>query len=766
MKRWVSLIVAVFMMVTLLVGCKGPSSDIEPGGTDEPAPMLKGAEAAKLLLAEQRLNAQLLKNEGDIFENGTKVFHDLAAIAQANLYRYTYADTPATISFEGGYPVVVPLGGGQASGELTTVSKTESADGSVLEINGNTYTWSDFAEYSNAYDYFSNLTQGVVSNANAAADLIDSVKRFVRVVDRWVDMGGDQYYLHVEDNCEILFNRRDDFLKICKRSRDAQGVDVYELYLASGSSETRMVYIPGRKYEYTHRQKTGGFDHNIIAENTKGYWEFLDVGGQAPYYGVTCIVVKDDICYQAPYTLEDIGRGSGTIQIISPDKASDIMDFARDHGSVTLALQAFEGIESLQIEVAPDKVFPTNSPEIGELYSHEEHGKKFYLAIGAKSPDVILKNGMVLKAGERYLDGRLTVRNIRVDYRNKQDGSYGYWPSMSLEIDADSFESRVQILQEFLSLTGLRCKWDMDYVISGTLQAQKEIEQSQKYQMWNESPVRTSADIAQGYANLDAKYAAWPALYDTVKDAQVIEFSNREEMELNIHFAPVVAQVSTEVKSEGDVVSVSGLSLTVTDMTLFVEGDSYMVNFALLAKAAGGLVHIPVEGTNTVVYDGGEELVVSQTATFTIPVLSPDEYTVVVYVSTPDGIRMTEYTALTFHTVTPYETKAGNVEMKTSLGSANEIQVLCTYITDVEVELVFEDGDVSYAQMRQALEAAAYDYGFTDEKALVEVMSGEDVWTTLTGEESALEGGTYRLKYQIKNGQTVVEGYVYTQYKK
>jgi surface antigen len=306
----------------------------------------------------------------------------------------------------------------------------------------------------------------------------------------------------------------------------------------------------------------------------------------------------------------------------------------------------------------------------------------------------------------------------------------------------------------------------MDYVISGTVQALKEVEQSQKYQTWNESPIRTSADITQGFANLDAKYVAWHTLYGTVKDAERIEFTDREAMELNAYFAPIATQTATAVKSEGLEVSVSGLSLTVTDTTLLVEGDVYMVNFALLGKAAGGLVHIPVEGTQTAAYDGGDELVVTQTATFTIPALSPDEYTVVTYISTPEGIRMSGYTALVFGEVMPCEAQAANVAVKTSRGAANELKVVCTYVTNVEVTLAFESEEVSYEDMYAALAEAAYQYGFVDESAAVELLSGEDTWTALAGEEAALTAGTYRLKYQIRNRDSLVEGYVIAQYGK
>ena len=73
MKKFLCFLIVCVILLSTLAGCGG--ADIGLSGTD----------MAKRLLAEERLNSALLKNKGDIFENGIKVMRNLADIATANL---------------------------------------------------------------------------------------------------------------------------------------------------------------------------------------------------------------------------------------------------------------------------------------------------------------------------------------------------------------------------------------------------------------------------------------------------------------------------------------------------------------------------------------------------------------------------------------------------------------------------------------------------------------------------------------------------------
>ena len=96
-----------------------------------------------------------------------------------------------------------------------------------------------------------------MTTAENAADLIDHIKKNVRVVDKWVSFGTDRYLLHVDENAELLFEERGDDtstrLDICLRYKNERGEDVYELFTRSDSERSvfssRVTYIPGKRYE-------------------------------------------------------------------------------------------------------------------------------------------------------------------------------------------------------------------------------------------------------------------------------------------------------------------------------------------------------------------------------------------------------------------------------------------------------------------------------------------------------------------------------------
>ncbi len=831
MKKMISLAIVTVMLLACFAACQSvndehskPSTTDEitvPNGetfvppvdgetmppdsgntTPEPSVTLKGADAAKLLLAEERLNAKLLQNEGDIFENGAEVFENLAATAMNNLVKYTYEGSQMTELSQSsiGRASVQPLGssGRAKMDQLSTV--IQNTDGSVLEIDGDLYKWSNFAEYSNSYDYFTNLTHSIVSNAERAADQINNTKKYVRVIDKWVHFGASEYYLHVEDNCEILYERWASGISICKRSKNEQGVNVYELYQASDTSQTRMTYIQGRKYEYTH-QNRNGFNHNFIAENTKGFWEVVDVSRFETHYNVSCMVVKEDICYDAFYEPAEEMRGLTLLKCISADKKTDILFF--NGSSIDLSLQAFDGIKHIQLEAPADKVGSHEKPdEKFWLYYLEQDDQKYYFPSGYKSVEVVLENGMTLRDGDEYLDGKVRIIGTPISFFNKQDGTCGYMPQLCLYIEATNFEERMAILNEFLELTGLTCRRDMNSVQEGILQAYEELAQFVQYQKWNESPIATEEDLAKGFENLEAKYQAWSALYDTVKDDQVIDYNDRDAMELNIHFAPITALQAASVKNDDLLITVTDLSLTIEDTTLMIENEPYMVNFAFIGKNSDGLTHIPVEGTQTVAYTGGKTFTVTQSASFEIPVLYFDEYTVVAYISTVEGIRMSGYTTLVFTEITNFESKAENIALTVRPGDDGALAVIYERILNIGVSLTFETDDVSYMEMYNALAEKAYLYGYVVEGAKLEILVENDTWAEVDLHEDApaegeretnetetnevetnetetapdqneqqpeeektgLKSGTYRLRYEIKNGDSLIEGYVYTEY--
>ena len=236
MKRTVAILTVLTMALCTLAGCgvmdrdsdekpwkdpfygesDGRPDDSQNGGGYGDGPLIltelpegmSGKEAASLILANQRLNAKLLQNSENIFEDGADTLRLLASMASSALAENTFA-----------------------AGSDTALSGTQykAIDGSYVVIDGNEYRWSGFAEYSTSYDYFLNLTTNITGSAEIGAQLIDDVKKYVRVVDKWVDMGGMQYYLHVEEDSETLFSRDESFVRICIRTKTEDGSNRYEV---------------------------------------------------------------------------------------------------------------------------------------------------------------------------------------------------------------------------------------------------------------------------------------------------------------------------------------------------------------------------------------------------------------------------------------------------------------------------------------------------------------------------------------------------------
>lgn len=785
MKKITALLLVIAIIAVTLISCGKKQADADAKHSDEASAKaelpkgINGIDASKLILANERLNSQLFKNTDSLFDSGATAFATLYNIADQNMIKYadTLPENKLLTAKLVEASAIQSLSASSAP-ELTLLANDTQtlSNGSVLEINGNVYRWSNFGEYSNSYDYFLNLTTNVKSSAEVGARLIDDTKKFVRIVDTWVNVGGTQYYLHVEDDMEIIYCRADVLDEVCRRYKRADGVNVYDVYRRyhdGGSS--RMVYIPGEKYEYSYI--VNNFNHNFMAENTKGFWEVVDVGQTDWGYNVSCMVLKDDICYDSFY---DASNGTvGMLKVISPDKKTDIMNINiyEDSSSISLNLQAFRGVD--YVELITDNVVPLGEESTYDKYvlrydvpeSPKQKSRTVYFA-GTRNCTLVLKNGLTISPdGENeFLDGKVKVEAISADHVSMEGDLDGYVSEMSLQVMGKTYDEVMNNLEAFLAVCGLECTRDFNMTKSGITQAYTELEQMTKYHTWNESPIRSVETLDAGYRNNLNKHKAFSDMLDAIKDAEVIDFNDKEAVELKINFAPIVSQTAVSVKNNGLSVSVSDLALSVDDTTLFVVGEKYKVNFAIVGTAdtsSAGLVHIELGQTPSVAYADADTFKVNQTATFDIPVVSVGEYTVVAYISTEDGIRSSAYQPLAFTEVTRYEAKQDGVNIVADKKENGQLVISISQISDVEVSVALPEGAAhSYADMFTALEEKAYLYGFVDEGSVLETSADGKTWTALTGNEATLESGSYRLKYSIKNGSSVSEGYVYTAYTK
>ena len=321
---------------------------------------LSGTERAKLLLANQRLDATVLNTEGNLFENGEKVMYNLIDIAISNL-GVQYADKAD----------LTPV-----SEANTTVETITDKFGTRIEIGDKTVRWSGFMETNNSYSAFLSHTENIVTEAEAGADLIGFVKKNMRIVNKWVAFGEfDRYYLRVDANSETLYhiNNTYEIIDTVKRYKNEAGKDVYEMYRKSTDYEKRTLYIPGERYEFTDSYQY------FTAANSKGYWEVYSMNEAPSHYNVSYFIMKDNICYDAIY---DPSNGNiSMLKVMSADRKADIFNIStytneefpeNNTMHVDVKFSGFDGVA--YVETPRDKMDSYNYNGVDLAYkSRKEH---------------------------------------------------------------------------------------------------------------------------------------------------------------------------------------------------------------------------------------------------------------------------------------------------------------------------------------------------------------------------------------------------------
>ena len=747
MKKFVTLVLTLLLAASLLTGC---AVSIPKG--------LTGIDASKLLLARERLNPTVLYGADSIFESGAAAYANLSRIADESLAKLNESSS--------GEIKLLSYSPTKRDDIVLAADKSmKSKDGSLLEITGDTYEWSNFAEYSNSYDYFLNITGNIKSSAEMGAKLIDNVKKRVRIVDTWVEYWGTEYYLHVEENSEILISRdsaRTGY-DICMRYKRDDGANVYELYTMNmeNDSNMRSKYIPGEHFYYSYH--VDGYEHDFFAENTKGFWEIVGFAGSDPNFQVSCTAFKDDVCYDAVY---DVGSQSlFEVNIISSDKNTDILSLREGYygTEVQLHLQAFDGYKHVALTADDSQVsdnFYDDSCVIVNL------GDTFTTS-GRKSATLVLENGITLTEGDEFFDGKIVGKRNDIKHFGKENGTSGYVATASFTVADLGHEEAIPVIKEFLNYLGLECRRDIDVVLENAKRAYVELSHFTKYHKWNDSLIYTTESIRQGYANNDAKFKEFRDMYDAVKDVEVIKANDVGAISSRMTFPVISAQTAEGAVIDGNTVYITNLELEIDDTLLFVVDEPYVVNFALVStNSETGLIHIETEKSDSYVYGGEETFKIKASASFALPEAAVGEYTLVAYVSTAEEeIRSSGYIPVVFTEVNGAVSQISGINVLARATEASEVIITYSRTNEIEVTVApNSDGKHSCASMRAALEEAAYVYGYANEGAKLEMKLQDGSWAELSEDSAELEFGIYRLKFSVENGRNVYEGFVYTDY--
>ena len=750
MKKLATIFIVLMMITLLMIGCTTP--DNSTGDTPNDNVNLDNVELdaesmVKLLLAEERLNAALLKNKGDVFEEGVKVMNTLAkkAIESIN-YVDDYTTESATIRLQNQRQLL------NFNASQDTVIFDNEHGGGKVTFNGENYLISDFVEVSNSYDSFSSTANHIAFMAEDAANLIDNIKKNVRIVDKWVLIGGFvEYYLHVGENEEILYERSSYNYKICRRYVNEQGNNVYEFlsHEYSNGFVERLTYIPGLLFETARGFYSNGIfnqDDHLICDNSKGYWETYWVGPHSTHVNVSYMVMKDDICYDSFY--DPAIEKTNFLKIISADKTSDIFWY-----------QGYEDSENVMFDVHFSGFNNIKGVRVNEIEYYDMGGDlgEIPLPTGTSTKTIVLNNGQEINEGDTFLDGKVKIDSIRTTMTYPD-----YIGSFSLIIEAPTVNEKLAMFKDFIHEVGLTSRHNIDNVISGVVRAFDELREITKYHVWNglnqssEENVRKAIDIE------NKKTEKFMELYTSVKDASVIDFSDKVAVELNAHFGEVSVQSFSETVHSGLSLSIGSLTLSISDTLLFIENQGYTINFALSSEL--GLVHLEQKtGNGTALFTKGETFSVTiENVTMDIPVLVDGEYKMVAYIATDDGIRSSAYTPFAFEVVdTESENKIEKSRIVAEKLSGGELVLTYTTVPDVITSISYE-GTLAYEDLYSQIAGIACEHGIPSNNNIEMLTDVENkVYTSLIGDETEITSGVYRLAYNMQNGEKTVEGYIY-----
>lgn len=699
----ICLILAVATLaVVILTSCQ-PDSDFD-GATS--IADLDGTSIAKLLLANYRLDSNTL-DEDNIFVNGVETFETLATKALS----YAVRD--------------VQVASDEDEGKIGNFS-----------ISGDKAEWSDFVEYNNSYSYFDNVTSIITETAKKGARFIDEAKDAVTVVDCWLKDGDEKYYLAVDENSETICKIDSTELFICRRHTDEGGKTTYDLYIEQESVYERVKYVPGERYEFT--QVISFEDRQalyFVADRSKGYWETFYTDGNQEATSATFTIMKDDICYSLDYDV--LNQYAAVLGIMSADTKTDILKIYGNTYDLFITMQ-FAGFDGIERALADASDVDVNGNFIGE------DGVVVYLS-----------NGGTLEYGTKQ--GDVLVDRIYMDSLTD-----GYIGSCDLIISGETAQDRWDNFSAFLSNNGITCRRDLSTVLNGVSVAEDDADNLIEYYRWNDCSI---ADAEGVFAAIDVendRVETLKKIYTDIKDKPVVKRNANSDDLSSLDFADIKSCDAGNVVLDSGNVSIGSIGLTVDDTTLFEKGCSYVIALALVPARSNDTVVVAKSAST--VYDGKAEFTVSGSSiTFDLPDLEEDEYKIVAFIATADGIRVSDCYLLGFDLVSQEEISSiGKRIFIQSTASASGKTVTLTYQNTTDRIVDMESSKpLDYDTFIEKVSAAVFVYGTPDNEN-VEKLSGGDYVTVDSSEDIA--SGTYRMAYTINNGEYSTHGYVYIHY--
>ena len=715
------ILISIFLLIlaVCLVGCGDTPGGDDPGkeqpGKEQPGEIVvkNGTEVAKILLANERLDQSVFEDSNKIFLSGKESFDNIAKLTRLSMTKMA-----------------------KRKGETYT------------EVDGDTYKWYNDVDYSNFMSYFESYAINIEFTAERAVRMIEHTKKYIRVVNSWVNIGGEEILLIVNENSEIIFTRVDGNVDVCKRYTDENGRSVYEMAMISGSNVTRMKYIPDLVYEFssTSLNNSNGFNHYLIGDKSKGYWTILSFNGissfelngeMVEYCSMQSMVMKEEATYILDYFSSNYTDNYiGDIKIVSSDGKSDLVSFSQNR--ILLFNTGVYGLDHIEITAPKDKVGGFDPDIMNSLYVYEQDNVnnkgeryKIYSTSGMKSATAVCENGVSFTENDTLLNGKVQVGRVDVAYTAGCD-SYGTMPFIT---NSSSYSEQIEILKELLAYTGFTFRRDYDEVIKCIEFSINDAQNFPKYYKLNGYHVNDFEQLKKGIKIETEKYKDLVNVYEQVKNIEVIDINNQEEYDSRIYFTDLEVVNQGTINNEGFSISIENFEVKVKDTLLFVEGEEYQVVFGLITED-GNIIPFTSEEDAKFVYKKGEDFILSLSKQINFDIYNEGEYVLYAYVClSGENIRISKFTSVYGDIEEVSITQQG---FKNELKNDSEKRIVISSVKDYNVYSNV-NGDYTFEQLQEMLAQLAYDHGMFDEIIVEKLVEENWVIYEVEAESDSIE---------------------------
>ena len=683
-----------------------------------------GTEAAKLLLANERLDEDLLNSKIDI---------GMSKIKKSSL---SAKSAPINTKLLSASPVSLPI--------------------TMLNTTGSSYTWKDFPAESASLTEFNQFMDSVDHEVKNVSKDIANMKKNVGVTDKWVKFSnGERHMLRVFENYDcLLVQSRLDNIHVYYRYTDENARNYYEMYsLMSYDDGTtgniRTLYVPNERYEYMY-ENSNGFADYFIAEKSRGYWVNTRFGvnfHEANHKNVSfyTYIIKDGLGYgfNTDYQMFDREETHNTHHYIVFDPTADreLFRITDGDGNCTFDLY-FSAIKNGFV-----------SASAAEFYEGVEKG-----VYETNLIDTLTTSKGIYKVSDEKNENNFDFAGGYTQYFYGDNVYYGSL-SFTNNDPALDMHSACTEFGNYAASLGLELHCNMETVAYSLEHAALMADVFSESFNWNGYVLSDISQVESALSVLSDDYAAARKEYEKVKDFE--EVTQRQALSQNAHFATLNIVSDGQNRMNGTSIKIDGITVGTDDVALFENGLKYVVKIGLALVDENDT---PIS-VNTVALSGndaspitfeGNMFTGSVSGEYAIPKnLLNGRYAAVVYVATADeGIRVSEMKKIAF-----VEIKEGEIESAAMIMEAfnTDSNLIISYKIKNTRTLTVKATKESYtyAEAERMIMTEILAYGAPFHGAVLETQAGEKL-----GENSTVEKGAYRMMCYINTADGLAQGYV------